>query len=143
MAVNLYGLSIAVNGASATAYYNVSLASAGKFVEGGVTIYPTATAATLVSIYSSSFAVNAPASSFGGGTTISTDASVVTGRVMVSPAINVDTVVTLYGTNEIGSFTLKAGQTSGNFEWNVSGHPALPPDGTEDFLGRTVPKLNP
>jgi hypothetical protein len=143
MAVNLYGLSISVNGASTTAYYNVSLASDGKFVEGGVTIYPTATAATLVSIYSNSFAVNAPASSFGGGTTISTEANVVAGRVMVSPPVGVDTVVTLYGTNEIGSYTLKAGQSSGTFEWNVSGHPALPPDGTQDFLSRTVPKIEP
>jgi hypothetical protein len=141
MAINLYGISISVNGASTAANYNISLASDGTFVEGGVTIDPTAIAATLVSIYRNSMAISAPAASIGGGSTISTSADVVAGRVMVSPPVDVDTVVTLYGTDSIGSYTLKAGETSGAFSWSVAGRPALQGHDTEAFLGRVVPKL--
>ena len=140
MAIELYGLTISVNGsASTTAYYSVSFVSGGEFVQGGATLYPTAIAATIVSLYGIELSINAPAGKVSGAATLTTTADIVAGRVFVSPPIDSDTVVTLFGTSEIASVTVKAGEESAEFAWSVSGNAGLA--GTaKDFLDNAIPK---
>jgi hypothetical protein len=141
MAIEFYGLTIAVNGsASSTAYYSVSLISGGKFVQGGATLVPTAIAATLVSLYEVELSINAPAGRVSGGATLITMGDIVSGRITVSPAIDADTVVTLYGTSEIASVTVKAGETSGAFAWSTGGNPAMSSASAGQFLDKVMNK---
>ncbi|HEX3069143.1 MAG TPA: hypothetical protein VHX14_11250 [Thermoanaerobaculia bacterium] len=140
MAIEFYGLTITVNGAaSATAYYSVSLASGGEFVQGGATLYPTAIGATFVSLYGIELSINAPAGKVSGAATLTTTGDIVAGRITISPPINVDTVVALYGTSEIASVTVKAGEPGGAFAWTVSGNPGV--SGTpKSFLDNAMQK---
>jgi hypothetical protein len=140
MAIELYGLTITVNGtASSMAYYSVSLVSGGEFVQGGATIDPTAIGATFVSLYGTDLSINAPAGAISGAATLTTTGDIVAGRIVISPAIDTDTVVALFGTSEISSVTVKAGETSGAFAWTVSGNSGLP--GTSrDFLDNAIKK---
>ena len=141
MAIEFYGLTITVDGAaSSTAYYSVSLASGGEFVQGGATIYPTAIGATFVSLYGIELQINAPAGKVSGAATLTTNGDIVGGRITVSPPINADTVVTLFGTSEIASVTVKAGETGGAFAWSISGNPAMSSGSAEQFLDKTMKK---
>lgn len=65
----------------------------------------------------------------------------VTGSIMASPPANVDVVVTLYGLGKVlGTYTLPAGQSSGNFSFHVSSEDAIPADQVEKALQQLVPK---
>ena len=136
-----YSLTVNVQGATSTAYYELGLATEGAFIEGGATIFPTQAAATLVTVYSTMFALNVPAASFNGSVTIKTSANVIAGKIVVSPAINADTVLGLYGAGKLlGEYMLKAGQTSGNYSFNVK-----PDEGTDaaeahKFLASKLPR---
>jgi hypothetical protein len=141
MAIQLYGLTITASGTTSTAFYSVNLGTSGEFVQGGATIYPTATAATLVTLYGVELQINAPAASYvGGSATLTTTGDVIAGRIAVSPPVNVDTVVTLYGLSEIGSTTVKAGDSEGAFSWNVSGKPGIADATSQAFVERMTPK---
>jgi hypothetical protein len=141
MAIELYGLTINVDGlAGSTAYYSVSLVSGGEFAEGGATIYPTAIGATLVSIYRMELSIDAPAGAISGAATLSTTGDIVAGRIAISPPIDADTVVALSGASEIASVTVKAGETGGEFAWSVSGNPAMSSSSAEQFLRKAMQK---
>jgi hypothetical protein len=141
MAIQVYGLTLTANDTSAAAYYEVNLATGGEFVQGGATIYPTTLGATLVTLYGSALEIEAPAAAMmSGGSTLTTNTNIVAGRITVSPAINVDAVLTLFGESQIGSATLKAGETVSNFSFNVSGHSGIPDETAKAFLARVMPK---
>jgi hypothetical protein len=141
MAIQLYGLTITASGTTSTAFYSVNLGTSGEFVQGGATIYPTATAATLVTLYGIELQINAPAASYvGGSATLTTTGDIIAGRIAVSPPVNVDTVVTLYGLSEIGSTTVKAGDSEGTFSWNVGGKPGIADETSQAFVERMTPK---
>lgn len=143
MAIEIYGLTITVDGsASSTAYYNISLESGGEFVQGGATIDPTAIGATLFSLYGMELSINAPAGAINGAATLTTSGDIVAGRIMISPAIDADTVVALYGTTEIASVTVKAGETGGAFAWTVSGNPAMSSGSVKRFLDKAMKKTS-
>jgi hypothetical protein len=138
MDMEFYGLTITVNGvATSTAFYSISLESGGQFVEGGATIVPAALEATLVSVYRLQLSINAPAGKVSGAATLTTTGDIVAGRINISPPIGADTIVALYGASEIGSVTVKAGETSGAFACSTGGNPAL--TGTsKDFLDNAI-----
>jgi len=141
MAIQLYGLTISASGTTSTAFFSVNLGTSGEFFQGGATIYPTAIAATFVTLYGVELQINAPASSYvGGSATLTTSGNVVAGRIAVSPPVNVDTVVTLYGLNEIGSTTVKAGDSGGTFSFDVSGKAGIPDATSQAFVERMTPK---
>jgi hypothetical protein len=141
MAIEFYGLTITVDGASSSmAYYSVSLVSAGLFIQGGVTVEPTAIGAMLVSLYGMELSINSPAGAISGAATLTTTGDIVAGRINISPAIDVDTVVSLYGTSEIASVTVKAGETDGAFAWTVSGNPAMSSGSAKQFLDNAIKK---
>jgi hypothetical protein len=141
MAIQMFGITMVANGTSSAAYYSVILATGGEFIQGGGTIYPTTLGATLVTLYGSELSIESPAASMmSGGATLTTSGSIIAGRMMVSPPINADTVLTLFGTNEIGSVTLKAGETVTNFSFDVSGKSGIPEATSKAFIDRVMPK---
>jgi hypothetical protein len=141
MAIQMYGLTLTANGTSSAAYFSVNLATGGEFVQGGATIYPTQVSATVVSLYGTELAIESPAAAMmSGGATLTTTENLIAGRMVVSPAINVDTVLTLFGTSQIGSVTLKAGETVSNFSFDVNGKPGIPDPTAKAFLDRVMPK---
>ncbi|MFL6245964.1 MAG: hypothetical protein ACJ74H_08075 [Thermoanaerobaculia bacterium] len=68
-------------------------------------------------------------------------AAPVTGSIMASPPTNVDVVVTLYGLGKVlGTYTLDAGQSSGDFSFPVSSGDAIPQNELEQALQKILPK---
>jgi hypothetical protein len=117
-----YSLQFTTQGtASTTAYYYVTvIGTASQFDGGAVSIYPTAAQSTWVSAQSTSFQFQAPSARLSAGITVVTPNQEVTGTIGVSPAINVDAVLSIYGAgNQLGSVTLKAGETSMPFHFDV------------------------
>ena len=130
--MSLYALNAAVSGASSSAYYSVSLTQ-GSLVDGVGQCMPTQTAFTYMSFQGSITFQVPPGDTSCGGTVNATTA--VAGNVIVSPPINVPLQITLWGRGTtLGSYTLPAGQSSGQFNFNVSSADAIPENEIGDAL---------
>lgn len=65
----------------------------------------------------------------------------VTGTIMASPPTNVDVLVTLYGNGKIlGTYTLPAGQSSGDFSFAASSADAIPENDVKAALEKILPQ---
>jgi hypothetical protein len=137
-----YALTIVANGAGTTAYYSVTPDPGLAFAQGGVTIVPAATGATMVNIYPQTLQINAPAGSVSGAVTIITGASKISGRLMVSPPVDVAVVVTLYGTGgkQLGQAILDPETSSLVFSWPVDAKQALSQHDATKLVESLVPK---
>jgi hypothetical protein len=135
-----YALTVAAEGVSSTAYYSVTPTSDLAFSQGGATIVPTSTGATMVSVYPQTLQISAPAGAVNGGVTIVTSASVISGRLMVSPPVNVAVTVTLYGNGgqQLGQAVLDPGTESRTFSFPVSSSDALTEGGAADLIKKLV-----
>ncbi len=124
--MSLYALNAAISGASTGAYYSVNLTT-GTLVDGVGQCMPTQTAFTYMSFQGSIAFQVPPGDTSCGGTVNAT--TTVAGTVLVSPPINVPVTITLWGRGTtLGTYNLPAGQTSGQFSFNVSSSDAIPQD---------------
>jgi hypothetical protein len=122
--MSLYALNTSYNNASTSAYCSVSL-TAGTLVNGVGQCVPSSTAFTYMSFQGAiSYQVPPGDASVGGTVDATTN---VAGSVIVSPPLNVDFTVELFGRGKVlGTYTVPAGQTSGQFNFNVSSADAIP-----------------
>ncbi|HEX8152799.1 MAG TPA: hypothetical protein VF698_06735 [Thermoanaerobaculia bacterium] len=114
-----YSLNLTSN-AQNGAYYSVTVDSPAAIIDGSMTLTPNSTSYTY---FSAQGAVTAyvPGGELSSGGTVSTSGSTVSGQVYVSPAVSSPVQIVLYGRGSVlGNYTLPAGQTSGNFSFNVS-----------------------
>lgn len=134
MADSYYALTIAASGTNSSAYYSVTPTSDLAFTQGGVSMMPAATGATMVNIYPETLQIQAPAGLISGGVTIQTSASQIAGRVLVSPPVNVAVVVTLYGAGgqQLGQTTVDPGTGDKVFNFPVSSSQSI---GADDVAG--------
>lgn len=116
--MNQYNLVVAAKDASAAANFQINL-TAGELSQGNIGI-------TSSNGANFSFANNAVAvqTETGGTTGMGlwlTAAGSVAGEINVIPAVDVPVELTLKdnGGKEIGTYTLKAGQTNGSFSWQL------------------------
>ena len=138
-----YSLQFTSQGAaSSTAYYYVSVVgSQSQFDGAAISIYPSAAQTTWVSAQSTSFQFQAPAGRMSAGITVVTPNQEVAGTIGVSPAINVDAVLTIYGAGQqLGSVTLKAGQTSTPFHFDLPSGSGLNQDAAQEALAKVAGK---
>lgn len=125
--MSLYALNAAINGASTGCYCSVTLTS-GALVDGVGQCMPSQLAYTYMS-FQGAITFQVPAGDTSCGGTVSATTPTIAGTVLVSPPVNVPTVITLWGVGkEIGSYSLPAGQTSGQFSFNASSSDAIPQD---------------
>jgi hypothetical protein len=123
--MSLYAINAGINDASTGCYCSVNLTS-GTLVDGVGQCMPTQLAYTYMSFQGSiNFQVPAGDTSCGGTVNATTT---VAGSIVVSPPVNVPTTITLWGrSNILGTYNLPAGQTQGQFSFNVSAADAIPP----------------
>lgn len=132
-----YSLNLTSN-ASGGAYYSMLVDAPAAIIDGGMSITPNSTAYTY---FSAQGAVTAyvPGGDLSAGGTVSTSASTVSGQIYVSPAVNVPVQVTIRGRNQnLGTYTLPAGQTQGQFNFNVSSSEALDEAGAREQLAKLL-----
>ncbi len=140
---NYYGVQVQTGGATSTAYYWVTLTSAGSFDGAAVTIYPTSVGATYFNYRDVSVQwQSAPASRLSAGTTVVTSANNIAGTIGVSPAQSVALTLTVYGAGgqPIGSFTLQPGQEQGSFNFDVNQSQMMQKDEAMNFVSSTAAK---
>ncbi len=128
---NYYGVRVTTGGATTTAYFWVTLASAGALDGAAVTIYPTAAQPAYFNYRDNSVQWQAAAAqSVAAGTTVVTSASLVAGQLGVSPAQNVATTLTLLGAGgkPLGTVVVQPGESSADFSFTVSPSESLGAD---------------
>jgi hypothetical protein len=137
-----YSLQLSTQGASSSsAYFYVTvMGSTAQFDGAGISVYPSQAQTTYFSYQSQSVQFQAPAARLAGGITVVTPNQEVVGTMGVSPAINVDTVLSIYGTSALGSVTLKAGQTSVPFHFDLPNGSGLNPGDAQDVLAKVAGK---
>jgi len=145
MADYYYALTLTAAGVSSTAYYSLTPTSNLEFTQGGVSIMPTQTAATLVNIYPETLQIQSPAGALYAGVTILTGDNQIAGRLMVSPPVNVAVVVTLYGVGgqQLGQTTLDPGTGDKAFSFPVSEGNAISKTDVAGVLRGLVPPATP
>lgn len=75
------------------------------------------------------------------GITVVTPNQEVAGTIGVSPAINADAVLTIYGAEQqLGSVTLKAGQTSTPFHFDLPSGSGLNQDAAHEAMAKVAGK---
>jgi hypothetical protein len=135
--------SIALNAEGVTTFSFFQLAiSSGVITNGGTSyVNPTNAQSTYSNFYATAIsAQGSPAGVVTIGAAIKSS-DPVTGSVMVSPPTNVATVVTLYGLGTtLGTYTLQAGQSSGNFSFHVNSADAIPQSDVEASLRKILPE---
>jgi hypothetical protein len=116
--MSLYALNTSYTGANTGAYCSVSL-TAGSLVDGVGQCMPTQPAFTYMS-FQGAITYQVPAGDASVGGTVEATSNVA-GTVIVSPPINVGFNVELWGQGKVlGSYTLPAGQSEGQFNFSVS-----------------------
>ena len=133
--MSLYALNTFYNGASTSAFCSVSL-TAGTLADGVGQCMPSSTAFTYMSFQGSITYQVPPGDASVGGTVNAT--TNVAGSVIVSPPLNVDFTVQLWGRGKVlGTYTVPAGQSSGQFNFNVSAADAIP----ENEVGTAMERI--
>jgi hypothetical protein len=137
-----YSISLVANNVTTLSFFQLSLNS-GVIVNGGAAFMnPTDAQSTYANFYGT--AMNAQGSAAG---TVTLGAAIqssdpVTGNVLVSPPTNVDIVVTLFGYGKtLGTYTLQAGQSTGDFSFQVNPADAIPEGDVEASLKKILPSF--
>jgi hypothetical protein len=136
---NFYSIGAVARRSTTFSFYSLNITS-GVLTNSGVSFEnPTNAQSTYVNVYATSIqAQGSPADVTLGAAINSSDP--VTGSIMASPPSNTDVVVTLYGLGKtLGTYTLPAGQTSGNFVFPVSAEDAIPENEVEASLKKILP----
>jgi len=119
MAQAIYGLNMSVVGADQTAYYSIALTS-GTSGPGSFSLTPAQTQYTYVS-FQGGITFQIPGGVASAGAAVTTTNGLIAGDVYVSPAIEVPVQIQLYYQGKIiQAYELEAGQTEGNFSWQVA-----------------------
>ena len=136
--MSLYALNTSYTGAANTAYCSVTLTT-GSLVDGVGQCMPTGTAFVYMS-FQGAITYQLPPGDASVGATVEATNSVA-GNVIVSPALNVDFNVQLWGMGQIlGSYTLAAGQTAGQFDFPVSESDGLTIEQVHKVLDNKIAK---
>jgi hypothetical protein len=134
--MGLYVIQVGVNGASTGYSCNVTFTS-GTMSDGAGQCLPTQTAYTYMS-FQGGIGFQVPAGDAYCGGTVSATSSVA-GSILVSPPVNVPTTVTLWGRGGvIGTYSLPAGQESGQFNFAVTSAEGIPPEEVADTINQFV-----
>lgn len=137
---NFYSIGAVARRSTTFSFYSLNITS-GVITNSGVSYEnPTNAQSLYVNVYETAVqSQGGPADVTLGAAIDSSDP--VTGSIMASPPSNVDVVVTLYGVGKVlGTYTLPAGQTSGNFSFAVSSADAIPSGDVEKSLKDIVPQ---
>jgi hypothetical protein len=136
---NFYSIGAVARRSNTLSFFGLNITS-GVITNSGVSYEnPVDAQSTYVNVYATSIqAQGSPADVTLGAAIDSSDP--VTGSIMASPPTNVDVVVTLYGLGKVlGTYTLPAGQTSGNFSFSASSSDAIPESDLEAALKKILP----
>lgn len=136
---NFYSIGAVARRSTTFSFYSLNITS-GVLTNSGVSFEnPSNAQSTYVNVYATSIqAQGSPADVTLGAAINSSDP--VTGSIMASPPSNTDVVVTLYGLGKtLGTYTLPAGQTSGNFSFQVNSADAIPENEVEASLKKILP----
>lgn len=137
---NFYSIGAVARRSNTLSFFSLNITS-GVITNSGVSYEnPTNAQSTYVNVYETAVqSQGSPADVTLGAAINSSDP--VTGSIMASPPTNVDVVVTLYGLGKVlGTYTLPAGQTSGNFSFPVSSEDAIPENDVKASLEKIVPR---
>jgi hypothetical protein len=135
--MSLYALNAAIEGATTGCYCSVTLTS-GALVDGVGECMPTQLAFTYMS-FQGAITFQVPAGDTSCGGTVSATTPTIAGSVIVSPPVNVPTVITVWGVGKVlGSYSLPAGQSNGQFSFNVNGSDAIPEDQVGEAMKQFV-----
>ena|SRR5436190_24358844 len=133
--MNLYAFNTSYNGASGSAFVSVTL-TAGSLVSGVGQAVPSSTSFVYMSFQSGINYQLPPGDASVGGTVDAT--TNVAGSVVISPPLNVPFTVEVWGRGKIlGTYTIPAGQGSGQFNFNVASADAIP----QDEIGAAMEKI--
>jgi hypothetical protein len=139
--MSLFAINAGANGASTGYYCSVTLTS-GTLVDGVGQSLPTQASYTYMSFQGAIAFQVAPGDAACGGT-VSTTTDVVAGSVLVSPPINVPMTITLWGRGSvIGTYSLPAGQESGQFSFNAPSNQSIPPEEVKGTIEKTIKPPN-
>ena len=138
--MSFYSIGAVARRTTTFSFFNLTITS-GVMTNSGVSYEnPINAQSTYVNVYANSVqSQGSPADVTLGAAIDSTDP--VTGSIMASPPANVDVVVTLYGLGKtLGTYTLPAGQTSGNFTFPVSSEDGFPENDAKGALEKILPQ---
>lgn len=137
---NFYSIGAVAKRANTFSFFSLNITS-GVITNSGVSYEnPVNAQSTYVNVYATAVQSQGSPADVTLGAAIDSSAPV-TGSVMASPPTNVDVVVTLYGQGTVlGTYTLPAGQTSGNFTFQVSSSDAIPENEVESALKKILPQ---
>jgi len=139
---NFYSIGAVAQRSTTFSFYSLNITS-GVITNSGVSYEnPTNAQSLYVNVYATAIqSQGGPADVTLGAAIDSSDP--VTGSVMASPPSNTDVVVTLYGVGKVlGTYTLPAGQTTGNFVFPVSSGDAFAEGDVEQSLKTIVPQAS-
>lgn len=138
--MSFYSIGAVARRTTTFSFFSLNITS-GVITNSGVSYEnPTNAQSTYVNVYANSVqSQGSPADVTLGAAIDSSDP--VTGSIMASPPANVDVVVTLYGLGKtLGTYTLPAGQTSGNFTFHVSSEEGFPENDAKSALEKILPQ---
>lgn len=139
---NFYSIGAVARRSTTFSFYSLNITS-GVLTNSGVSYEnPTNAQSLYVNAYATAIqSQGGPADVTLGAAINSSDP--VTGSIMASPPSNTDVVVTLYGVGKVlGTYTLPAGQTSGNFSFPVGSEDAFSEGDVESSLKTILPRAS-
>jgi hypothetical protein len=137
---NFYSIGAVAKRSNTLSFFSLNITS-GVITNSGVSYEnPVNAQSTYVNVYETAVqSQGSPADVTLGAAIDSSDP--VTGSIMASPPTNVDVVVTLYGQGKVlGTYTLPAGQTSGDFSFQVNSADAIPQGDVKAALDKILPQ---
>ena len=136
---NFYSLGAVAKRSNTFSFFSLSITS-GVFTNSGASYEnPINAQSTYFNAYANAVQSQGSPADVTLGAAIDSSAPV-KGTIMASPPTNVDVVVTLYGLGTVlGTYTLPAGQSSGNFVFEVSGSDGIPEGDVKAALEKILP----
>ncbi len=137
---SFYSISAAARGVQTYSFFSLSITS-GLITNGGVQyVNPTQAQSTYVNTYANTIQSQGAPADVTLGAAINSD-DPVTGTILASPPANVDVTVTLYGLGKtLGTYVLRAGQSSGEFRFEVNSADAIPESEVQAALAAILPE---
>ncbi|HET6229066.1 MAG TPA: hypothetical protein VFE05_03240 [Longimicrobiaceae bacterium] len=123
-----YLISYVCHDTATSSRYSLGLGNGGTIIGGSAEIVAENMGTEYIYVYTrGELTVQAPRGSVTAVALVEATSGPISGGITLSNAIDSDMYVILRNTNggEIGRYTLRAGQNSGQFRFEVSGHPAM------------------
>ena len=115
-----YTFTISARDTDRSSYYAISFGAEVTVVQGSYDFTPTAAARTMFAVWPMEVQVQFPPSSvISGSAVITTREPFVSGEIIISPALAVPVTFALWGLEKIGEVTMRPGETTVGFRFDV------------------------